>query len=59
MWKYILIIVLALGFIGALWLLVELANKKDASPWQLAAVALDIAYFPSAAVLILWLLGII
>ena len=59
MWKYILIIVLVIGFVMALWGLVELANKKDASPWQLAAMAIDIAYFPSAAVLILWLLGII
>lgn len=59
MWKFIAIVALILGFIGALIGLVRIANKKDASTLQVLALALDIAYFPSALVLILWLLGIV
>jgi hypothetical protein len=58
MWKFIAIVALILGFIGALVGLVALANKKDASTLQIIALSLDIAYFPSAFVLILWLLGV-
>ena len=58
MWKFIAIVALILGFIGALIGLVRIANKKDASTLQIVALALDIAYFPSALVLILWLLGV-
>jgi ABC-type multidrug transport system permease subunit len=58
MWKFIAIVALILGFIGALVGLVALANKKDVSTLQILALALDIAYFPSAFVLILWLLGV-
>jgi hypothetical protein len=53
------IILLCVGFIGALIGLVRLANRKDVSSLQLLAFALDIAYFPSAMLLILWLLEII
>ena len=59
MWKFIAIVALILGFMGALIGLVRIANKKDASTLQILALALDIAYFPSAIVLILWLLGIV
>ena len=59
MWKFIAIVALILGFIGALIGLVRIANRKDASTLQILALALDIAYFPSAIVLILWLLGIV
>ena len=58
MWKFIAIVALILGFIGALIGLVRIANKKDASTLQIVALALDIAYFPSSLVLILWLLGV-
>lgn len=58
MWKFIAIVALILGSIGALIGLVRIANKKDASTLQILALALDIAYFPSALVLILWLLGV-
>ena len=58
MWKFIAIVVLILGFVGALIGLVRIASKKDASTLQIVALALDIAYFPSALVLILWLLGV-
>lgn len=57
--KWIIIVALILGFIGAIVSLLRLANKKDATPMQLTVVALDIAYFPGGAVLLLWLLGII
>ena len=59
MWKFIAIVALILGFIGALIGLVRIANKKDASTLQILSLALDIAYFPSALVLILWLLGVV
>jgi len=59
MWKFIAIVALILGFIGALIGLVRIANKKDASTLRILALALDIAYFPSALVLILWLLGVV
>lgn len=59
MWKFIAIVALILGFFGALIGLVRIANKKDASTLQILALALDIAYFPSALVLILWLLGVV
>ena len=59
MWKFIAIVALILGFVGALIGLVRIANKKDASTLQILALALDIAYFPSALVLILWLLGVV
>ena len=58
MWKFIAIVALILGFMGALIGLVRIANKKDASTLQIVALTLDIAYFPSALVLILWLLGV-
>ena len=59
MWKIIVIILLCIGFIEALIGLVKLASRKNVSSLQLLAFALDIAYFPSAIVLILWLLEII
>lgn len=57
--KWIIIVALILGFIGAIVSLIKLANKKDATPMQLTVIALDIAYFPGMAVLLLWILGII
>ena len=57
--KWIIIVALILGFIGAIVSLIRLSNKKDATPMQLTVIALDIAYFPGAAVLLLWILGII
>ena len=57
--KWIIIVALILGFIGAIVSFIRLANKKDTTPMQLIAMALDIAYFPGGAVLLLWILGII
>ena len=57
--RWIIIVALILGFIGAIVSLVRLANKKDTTSMQLIAITLDIAYFPGAAVLLLWILGII
>jgi ABC-type multidrug transport system permease subunit len=57
--KWIIIVALILGFIGAIVSLIRLANKKNATPMQLIAITLDIAYFPGGAVLLLWILGII
>ena len=59
MWKFIAIVALILGFIGALIGLVRIANRKDASTLQILVLALDIAYFPSAIVLIFGLLGVV
>ena len=50
--KYILVILLCLGFIGALISLVRIARNKKSSTLQLLALSLDIAYFPSAVVII-------
>lgn len=57
--RWIIIVALILGFIGAIVSLIRLSNKKDATPMQLTVIALDIAYFPGGAVLLLWILGII
>ena len=57
--KWIIIVALILGFIGAIVNFIRLSNKKDATPMQLIAIVLDIAYFPGVAVLLLWILGII
>lgn len=57
--SYILVILLCLGFIGALISLVRIARNKKSSTLQLLALSFDVAYFPSAVVIILWLLGVI
>ena len=57
--KWIIIVALILGFIGAIVSFIRLANKKEATPMQLTVIALDIAYFPGGAVLLLWILDII
>lgn len=59
MWKVTTIISLIIGIIGALVWLVDLASKKNLSTKEILALTLDIAYFPSAIVLILWVLGLI
>lgn len=57
--KWIIIVALILSFIGAIVNFIRLSNKKDATPMQLIAIVLDIAYFPGVAVLLLWILDII